>query len=122
MASEITAVTGITVNKGNISFTRAVNQSIDMSGTHFSWQVQNIATTQEQLVIAADVATNGVAWFRNLDLTNYVEIGLYISSVFYPLLRLKPGETARARLSPGVAVYAQAHTLAVDLEHIVVED
>ena len=39
----------------------------------------------------------GYAFFRNIDATNYVEIGVQISTVFYAFAKLKAGEVAVVR-------------------------
>jgi hypothetical protein len=67
------------------------------------------------------IATPGFAVFQNLDLVNYVEIGIDVSAAFYPFLKLKPGEQGMLRLGT-TAPYAQANTLAVSLFYIIYSD
>ena len=74
------------------------------------------------------VTTPGWAVFSNLDVTNYVEVGIVVAATFYPFLRLGPGTASPAvagdqsgpiKLSPGVVLYALANTGAVSLFYIV---
>lgn len=120
MAKEISLVAKFGVLKG-FAITKEESLKIDVTGAAFVNAVQNIATTQEQIVIPPEIATAGYAFFKNLDGTNYVEIGLYIASTFYPLIHLKPLEVAVLRLAT-TTFYAKAHTAAVNLEFCVVQD
>jgi len=58
--------------------------------------------------------------FRNLDATNFVEIG-YDDSGFKNVIKLKAGETFITRISQS-APYAKADTAAVELFYIIYED
>jgi hypothetical protein len=123
MANEITVIAGMnwskTYLKGQIP-TQATQ--ITMTGTHRCASVQDIGfAAHELLVIPAELATLGYAYLRNLDSTNYVEIGRDVAATFYPVLKLKPGEVALVRFS-NVALYAKANTAAVKLQYDVLED
>jgi len=122
MSQEITSSLSLSIANGNLSFSRSISNKIDMAGTHFGEVAQTIGTTEEALAINTDIATLGIALFRNLDATNYVTIGIVVSATYYPFARLKPGEAYPLRLEPGVAYYAKAHTASVVLEHAVAED
>jgi len=67
------------------------------------------------------ITTPGFAVFQNLDLVNYVEIGIDVSAAFCPFMKLKPGEQGMLRLGT-LAPYAQANTLAVSLFYIIYSD
>jgi hypothetical protein len=125
MAKEITVVVGLNVTKSNVKI-RLPQESkqIDMAGSNYSVNTQTIPTTAggTALVIAAGVATLGVARIKNLDLVNYITIGIVVSAAFYPVVKLKAGELYSLRLVPGVTYYALANTASVQLEHVVVED
>ena len=116
MANEITVTTGIQVLKGNI--VAGVNQrtfQVDMLGTRFIRNAQAIGTTYEAVNIG-DVASAGWASFTNLDATNYVEIGVEVSSAFYPLVRLDAGRTAGPFRLSTTTIFARANTAAVNLD------
>lgn len=121
MASEITLQAALKATKGFLSIAKDKTVRIDLSGTAFMNAVQNIGTTYEQIVIPAEIATAGCAFFRNLDATNYVEVGVVVAATFYPLLKLKPGEVAVCRLAT-TTFYAKANTAAVNLEICLLAD
>lgn len=82
---------------------------------------QTIGTSAEALVLT-DLTTNGWAYFRNRDATNYVEIGVDVAATFYPLVRLNAGERAAFRLAQGITPYARANTAAVILQREILDD
>jgi hypothetical protein len=83
--------------------------------------VQIIGTSAET-VVTGDVSTLGWAMFRNLDATNYVEIGPDSTGIV-GFLRLEAGEPAGPfRLKPGITIKAQANTASVKLQVFVLED
>ena len=116
MANEVSVSVSLQVNNGNMSFVKRDSYTADQSAAGGpSNGVQEIGTSHE-LVSITDITNKGFVYFGNLDTANYVEIGVDVSSTFYPLARLSAGESATLRLSPSVAVYAQANTAAVKLE------
>ena len=123
MANEISVSCGITVSKTNgpkASFPSETKQ-IDLAGTLYSSAVQVIGTgSHEALTIVADQSTAGWAYFRNIDATNYVEIGVDVGATFGPLLRLYPGQFTVTRLTT-TAVYAKANTSSVSLQYFILQ-
>ena len=84
--------------------------------------VQDIGTSAEA-VGTGDVASLGWAWFRNLDTTNYVEIGPDSAGSLVPFLKLKAGEVSGPiRLKPGITIKAQANTATVKLQMCILDD
>ena len=83
--------------------------------------VQTIGTSEEAIVVT-DVSTPGYAFFRNLDSTNFVTIGTYVSATYYPCLKLKAGEYAIARLDGTKTFYAKADTASVKLQYAILSD
>lgn len=125
MADEITIGASIRAIKGNLRFERAIqNQKVTMAGDAYSATVQSIATTAAGTAVTVTGAfgTPGYTFLRNLDGTNYVEIGRQVSSTFYPVCRLNAGEFALLRLATSTSeLYARANTSAVLLEIGIVE-
>lgn len=124
MASEITVSTYLRVIKGSINLVRQVlNNVVTMTGDDHALVTQVVPTTAggTALTIAPAIGTCGYAHFRNLDATNYIEIGVQVSAAFYPFMKLKAGESAVLRLGTN-APYALANTASVRLEHWIVED
>lgn len=120
MANEITITTGLVATSGSflVQHSTLTKQATLTTATR-SLNTQSIATTSTgtALAIAAGVAAaGGWAWFRNIDATNYVTIGVQVSGTYYPLVRLNAGEAAVFRLGV-ITPYAVANTAAVILEH-----
>jgi len=120
MASEITATVALAATKGYLIESVSTSVTADMTGTRSFSNVQAIGTSYEALVVNADITTSGWAYFRNLDTTNYIEIGVVVAATFYPLLKLKAGVPQLVHLSNGV-LYAKANTAACDLKYVILE-
>jgi hypothetical protein len=122
MASEITTRVQLTATKGSLSVKRDSGSTvIDMSGTHKAAGAMDIPTTAGGTAIPlGSVSTAGLSYFRNLDATNYLTIGVVVSATFYPLVKLKAGESCLLRLGTN-APYALANTATCVLEYEVLE-
>lgn len=121
MANEITATTSIAVVNGSSKLSRQTSKQITQNSIGTYQNTQTVGTTYEAVAIGADLGTAGMAVFTNLDLTNYVEVGLEVSAAFYPFAKLKAGETWQGRLATST-IFAKANTAAVKLEVIVLTD
>lgn len=124
MADEITVIAGLRVTNGNLKVEHSTLQStFTMSGDATSRNTQSIPTTAAgtALSIAAAVGTAGFSFFRNLDATNFVEIGVQVGGTFYPVIKLKAGEYGVCRFSV-LTLYARADTAAVLLDFSMVEN
>ena len=120
MAQEINVSVSLSATKGYLSESVVTAVNPDMAGTRSFANVQAIGTTHEVLVVNADIATAGWAYFRNLDATNYVELGVVVAATFYPFAKLKAGVPQLIHLS-STAIYAKANTAACDLKYIILE-
>lgn len=121
MANEITITSGIQILKGSLS--HSVNtQTVqaDLAGVRVNRTTQAIGTTYEAYA-AGDIATAGWAYFKNLDATNYVELGVQVSAAFYPLVRIDPGKTAGPFRLSILTFYLRANTAAVNVDCMVAE-
>ncbi len=121
MAAEITFTPKFTILKGNLNVTRSLTGTFDVAAAApgYASGAPSIGTTEEALVMQ-DVATAGWAYFRNLNATNYIQIGALASAVFVPVLKLMPGEFCWVRLGTN-APYAKANTAACLLEYQIFE-
>lgn len=125
MANEISTSLSLSISKGSLSFSRSISKQITLSASspNMAGGTQSIATASAGEAIGlGDVATNGVAYFVNLDATNYIEIGIQNGGTFYPLARLNAGEWAQMRLAQGVAPYARANTASAILEYHIIDN
>ncbi len=123
MTAEIKATSGLTVSKTNgpVASFNTTTQSIDLAGNKFSAGCLSIGTgSHEALTIGADQSTGRWAYFKNLDATNYVEIGVDVAATFGPLLRLAAGQSCVCPVTT-TAVYAKANTGAVILQYFILE-
>ena len=116
MANEISLTTTFTLANNNLSYSSTETFNADqavLGGP--SNGVQLIGTAYESLGVT-DITSLGWAKFKNLDNSNWIEVGLEISSTFYPFIRLLPGESVVVRLSPNVGLFAQSNTTPARLE------
>lgn len=125
MANEITVSQALTVSNGNLmsltipartyQITQATAVPARVGGT------QTIGFAAHEELALTDLTTLGVAYFRNRNATNFVEIGVDVSGTFYPLVRLNANEGWMFRLSQGITPYAKADTGAVVLEREILD-
>ena len=123
MADEIAVGLDIELENGNLKSSKRISRGslkVDQTTARLVENVQDVGTTHEALVMG-EVSTAGYAFFRNLDGTNFVEIGIDASGTFHGTIKLKAGEAAIVRLGTN-APYAQADTAAVDLQYMIFED
>ncbi len=116
MANELRIEAQLEYSKSGVKQNKHDSAYVDVSGDSFTHVVQEVGTSNELIVIGSDVATWGYVYLKNLDSTNYVEVGLTSSYS----IKLKAGEVAMFRAA--AALYARANTAAVDLEIIVIEE
>ena len=122
MADELTISASGTYYKNGVrrNFT-ADSLQVDVSGDGMINNVQEItAVAGGEAIELGDVATPGWARFKNLDDTNFIEIG-FDDTGFVTFLKLLAGEeTGWIRLSQA-APYAQADTAACLLEYTIID-
>lgn len=117
MANEGTISIRLSVAKSNLIIRKDDQISFSVAATPYAGGAQSIGTTYELLTMG-DVATAGYGFLKNIDATNYVEVGIVTGATFYPLLKLLPGEIAAVRFAI-IAIYAKANTADCVLEFII---
>ena len=105
-----------TVDSRTQSITQTTAAPTSIGGT------QSIGFAAHEALVLTDITTNGWAYFRNRNATNFVELGVDVAATFYPLVRLNANEGCVLRLSQGITPYAQADTAAVILERLILDD
>ncbi len=92
-----------------------------ITGKEYVSGMMSVPTTANGTAIpVSNLASLGWAYFKNNDATNYVDIYNAVSGTLF--LRIYPGEVAMFRFTPTVtAPAAIAHTLAVQLEYLILE-
>jgi len=111
MANEIQITSGISVLKGNLSFSVPSTTLLgDMTGTGGPTPGYITVGTTEESTAFPELTTEGWLWMKNLDVTNYVQWG-FATGVYGG--RIKAGETAGPfRMEPGLTLYLKANTAA----------
>lgn len=118
MANELTLVVAMTFSKGGAENQRSESIQVTVTGDAFTHEIQEIGTSEEEVAQGAEVGTPGYMFVKNLDSTNYIEIGS--TSGVYDI-KLKAGEIALYRHN-SATVYAKANTAACNLEYWLIED
>lgn len=99
MADEARLQARLTVALGNLRYdSTSLTIDMDVPSNKAAMNVQRVGTTAEA-VILGDVTDCGVAYFRNLEATNFVEIGTGTGGSFVAFARLNAGEAAFVPLS-----------------------
>ena len=117
MANELTILVSMAFSKGGASVSRAESIQVTVTGDAFSHEVQEVGTSEEQLAQGADLGTPGYMLIKNLDGTNYVEVG---STTGVYDIKLKAGEVALYRHN-SATVYAKANTAVCLVEYMLIE-
>ncbi len=125
-AGEITMNYTLKVVKGSLNVTRtlAVTTNLLAGNPNMAGGTQVITSNTVGTAISlGDVATNGVAWFANLG-AYWVDIGVTNAAIFYPLIRINPGEAYPWRVTPGITPYARAQATGTNvvIEKLVVDN
>ena len=85
-------------------------------------QTLQVASVQGDLLdfggVAIAPASPGLAAFSNLDALNYVEIGIRVSQVFYPFMKLLAGQQAGPLFLGASVIYARDNTANVQLFYL----
>ena len=118
MANELTLTASMLFDKGGVTPKLTASIQATITGDAYTRGVQTVGTTEEELVQGADLGTPGFVMIKNLDATNYVEIGA-TTGVYG--IKLKAGEFALYRHN-SATVFAKANTTACNVEFFIVED
>ncbi len=118
MANEFALTVGIVYSKAGVNFSRSEGIQVTISGDSFEHAIQSVGTTEEALAQGADLGTPGYIFIKNLDSTNYVEIG---STTGVYDIKVKAGEVALYRHN-SATIYAKANTAACLVEYLLFEE
>lgn len=124
MPNEITINAQYNISKGTLALQRTIaSAQFDLAGANYTGQVQTIPTTAggTEIDITSGVGDNGLAYFRNIDATNYIEVGIVVSATFHPFMRLQPGQWGLCFLGHDVEPFARANTASANLEYFILE-
>lgn len=113
MANEITASASLSVSKGGATISATAGNSFTLTGDEMITLVQNVGTSAEAVVLT-DLDTAGYAFFKNMDVTNFVEIALDSGVSTQIFAKLYPGQFALIPLKT-TTLYAKFDTGAGNL-------
>ena len=117
MANEFTITINVVYANGYLKrsiLPGAVNASQTTQG--YFGGVQIIGTSEEDLAVG-DVGTPGFLWLRNLDTTNYIQIGKKVSGAMESSIKLLAGQSAWLP-SDNITWRAKANTASCKLEFV----
>ncbi len=118
MADEIRINAGINYKNLAVKAAKIFTATLDITGESYIMGTQQIGTSEEVILQGGDLGTPGYIIIRNVDLTNYVELG--ITTGVYSI-KLKAEEVALFRVN-GATLYANADTAACFVEYFWLED
>ena len=116
MANEIGTTGSLSYTKANARASLSGNNSYD-GGDHYISNVADVGTTEETLS-KGDIGTIGLCGFRNMDATNYVELG---SATGVYTLRVDAGKFSGPIMWNASSIFAKANTAGVKVEYLLVE-
>jgi hypothetical protein len=120
MADEIKISASLAMNKGgktpSLSY---VADQFDMSGTDY-WLGTQTATTTTAALDKGNITQPGLMLLKNLDGTNYVELGGATFTVGNGVIRVNAGEWCLFRWR-GTTPFILANTASCEVEYLILE-
>lgn len=99
MSNEARVTGSLRIRKGNTDYqSRPTAFAADVAGTKGPSPGTITITTTGTDINLSQVGLPGLCYIQNLDETNYVVVGVYDGTSFFPLLELLPGEGYPLRL------------------------
>jgi hypothetical protein len=122
MADEITVSASLKCVNGNYTAYRSVTRlQVTQATLGGQGNVQTIGTSYEAIVLG-DVSAEGYVYIRNLDDTNFVQIGLDAGAALTPVARLDAaGGVALFRLDAAATLFAESDTAACKIDVLILE-
>jgi hypothetical protein len=117
MANEIAISQSIRYSKNQTSASQSTSFSVSQAGDKYQAGVQSVGTVEEQLD-KGDIGTIGYLSFKNIDATNYVQIG--VTTGVYSIKCL-PGAGGMIPWNSSTAPFVKANTAAVEVDYLMIE-
>lgn len=118
MANELSLIVNLDFSKGGAEVSKQYSKKVTITGDAFTNGIQAIGVAEEEIAQGIDLGTPGYMLIKNLDTTNYVEVG---STTGVYDIKLKALEFALYRHNSGT-VYAKADTDTCNVEYCLIED
>jgi hypothetical protein len=119
MANEITQSINLSASKGGATVSISTSKRINMTGDDMLQGTQVIGTSAETLALGEISGAPGNLAIKNLDATNFVEIGGDSGLTVFKI-KIAPGEACIFQPT-SATLYAQANTAAVRVSVIAIE-
>lgn len=88
--------------------------SVTTAAPEFDYRIISIATSEATYSIPSDITAPGYLFLRNMDATNYVQVG-FATTVYH--IRLLAGQVALLPIEPGETdLFLKSNTAACDVE------
>jgi hypothetical protein len=117
MANEISVSQTLRYSKSGVSASQATSFSADQSGDKYQAGVQIVGATEESLD-KGDIGTIGYIAFKNLDTTNFFQMG--ITTGVYSIKCLA-GKGGVVPWNSSTAPLVKANTAPVEVEYLMIE-
>jgi hypothetical protein len=120
MSNEIQAAVSLFASKNGASLARSISKVFDMSGDDLGSGTQEIGTSDEQLVLPADIGTGKLLLIENLSGANYVEFSYGTGGSFSAVVRIDPNGFSFFRPT-SLTIYLKANTNPCRVQWSIVE-
>ncbi|KKM19636.1 hypothetical protein LCGC14_1653560 [marine sediment metagenome] len=117
MAGKLAISARLVYDKNGANTRRSEGISVDVAGDSFTHEIQSVGTSEEELAQGVDLGTPGYVYLKNLDGTNFVEIG---STTGVYDVKMLAGEIALYRHN-SASIFAKADTAACLVEYTIIE-
>lgn len=125
-ASELVITYTIAYDGANVDLDFVGTATLDQTGVDATMYTASIGTDAEDIVFPTDIGTEGVIGIKNMDDTNFIELGFTaaVDTNFYSVAKLKAGESLLIRASgdTNVTYQLKADTAACIATIFVAED
>lgn len=119
MANYIQTIFGVTRVVNNALGTGSITQeqeNVSTTSNKIFMNYQEIGTTHE-VISVGDITDNCMAVLKNTHATAVIEVGVVVSTVFYPLFKIPPGERSKlSRVSSLAGTYFKSTVANAELE------
>lgn len=121
MANKIKISVSATLTNGLLKFSYSPGAiQIDQTLQVLVNQVIVVGTSEEDLVIPADMTSEGITIFYNLDATNFVQVGKKVAGAMESTFKLMAGDPPSIfSAQPGITWRALADTADCKIQHII---
>lgn len=119
MANEITITGSISYDVGGVTVSKSFTSQYDKANAGEALSTQSVGFAAHEVLALGDVGTAGPFFLKNLDDTNYFELGHDATGTFVPHQKCGPGDFITCTPAAGVTYYVKANTAAVKISPII---